>query len=56
MNKASQVLAQGVLVDVLKSYRALANHDEIPHSILHHRARERRSLEQKIKSQQYLIL
>jgi hypothetical protein len=56
MDRASQVLAQGVPVDVPKSYRALANHGEVPHSTLHHRARERRSLEQKVESQQYLTL
>jgi len=50
MNRVSQVLTQDVSFNVSKSYRALANYDEIPHSTLHHRARERRSLEQKIES------
>jgi len=56
MDRASQVLAQGVPVGVPKSYRALADHGGVPHSTLHHRARGRRSLEQKAESQQYLTL
>ena len=54
MDRASQVLAQGVPVGMPKSYRALADHGGVPHSTLHHRARGRRSLEEKAKSQQYL--
>ena len=54
MDRASQVLAQGVPFGVPKSYRALADHRGVPRSTLHHRARGRRSLEQKAKSQQYL--
>jgi len=54
MDRASQVLAQGVPFGVPKSYRALADHGGVPHSTLHHRARGRRSLEQKAESQQYL--
>jgi hypothetical protein len=34
MDRASQVLAQGVP----KSYRALADHSNVPHSTLYHRA------------------
>lgn len=56
MDRASQVLAQGVPVGMSKSYRALADHGGVPHSTLHHRARGRRSLEQKAESQQYLTL
>ena len=54
MDRASQVLAQGVPPGVLHSYRALADHGSIPHSTLNHRARGRRSMEEKAQSQQYL--
>jgi hypothetical protein len=54
MDKASQVLAQGVPPDVRTSYRALADHGNVPSSTLHHRARGRRSIEEKAQSQQYL--
>ena len=54
MDRASQVLAQGVPVGMPKSYRALADRGGVPHSTLHHRAQGRRSLEQKAESQQYL--
>ena len=54
MNRASQVLTQDVPFGVPNLYRALADHGGVPHSTLHHRACERRSLEQKAKSQQYL--
>lgn len=54
MDRASQVLAQGVPFGVPKSYRALADHRGVPRSTLHHRARGRRSLEEKVRSQQYL--
>ena len=56
MNRVSQILTQDVFVDMFKWYRALTDHDEVFHSIFHHRARERRSLKQKFESQQYLIL
>ena len=54
MDRASQVLAQGVPPGVPRSYRALANHGNVPHSTLHYRARGRRSMEEKAQSQQYL--
>jgi len=54
MDRASQVLAQGVPPGVPKSYRALADHGSVSHSTLHHRARGRRSIEEKAQSQQYL--
>jgi hypothetical protein len=54
MDRASQVLAQGVPPDMPKSYRALADHGNVPRSTLHHRARGRRSIEEKAQSQQYL--
>jgi len=55
MDKASQVLAQGVPPGVPpRSYRALADHGNVPHSTLHHRARGRPSMEEKAEGQQYL--
>jgi hypothetical protein len=54
MDRASQVLAQGVPPGVPKSYRALADHGNVPRSTLHHRAHGRRSIEEKAQSQQYL--
>jgi hypothetical protein len=40
---------------VPRSYRALADHHgNVPHSTLHHRARGRRSIEEKAQGQQYL--
>ena len=54
MDKASQALAQGVPPGVPNSYRALADHSHVARSTLHHRARGRRSMEEKAKSQQYL--
>lgn len=54
MDRASQVLAQGVPPSVPKSYRALADHRKVPHTTLHHRAKGQRSIEEKAKSQEYL--
>jgi hypothetical protein len=54
MDRASQVLAQAVPPGVPKSYHALADHGNVPCSTLHHRARGRRSIEEKAQSQQYL--
>ncbi|KAE8440324.1 hypothetical protein EG329_008777 [Mollisiaceae sp. DMI_Dod_QoI] len=54
MDRASQVLAQGVPPGVPRSYRARTDHGNLPHSTLHHRARGRRSMEEKAQSQQYL--
>jgi hypothetical protein len=54
MDKASQALAQGVPSGVPNSYRALADYSHVARSTLHHRARGRRSMEEKAKSQQYL--
>jgi hypothetical protein len=51
MDRAIQVLAQGVPPSVPKSYRALADHSNVPRSTLHHRARGRRSVEEKAQSQ-----
>ena len=54
MDRASQALAQGVPPGVPKSYRALADHRNIPRSTLHHRARGRPSIEDKARDQQDL--
>ena len=54
MDRASQVLAQGVPPGVPKSYRALADYGNVPCSTLHHRARGRPSMEAKAQGQQYL--
>jgi hypothetical protein len=54
MDRASQVLAQGVPPGVPKSYHALADHCNVPHSTLHHCARGRPSWEEKARDQQYL--
>jgi hypothetical protein len=54
MDRASQALAQGVPPGVPSSYRALADHSDVPRSTLHHRARGRRSLEEKARGQLYL--
>jgi hypothetical protein len=45
MDKASQVLAQGLPEGVLISFRALADHGDVPCTPLQHRARGRRSEE-----------
>jgi len=50
MDRASQVLVQGVLPGIPTSYRALADHSDVPRSTLHHRARGRRSVEEKAQS------
>lgn len=47
MDRASQVLAQGVPPGVPRSYRALVDHGNVPRSTLHYRARGRRSMEEK---------
>jgi hypothetical protein len=54
MDKASQVLAQGLLEGLPKSFRALADHSDVPRTTLQHRARGQRSNEEKAQSQLYL--
>ena len=52
MDRASQVLAQGVPPGVPTSYRALADHHgNISYSTLYHRARGRPSREEKAQGQ-----
>jgi hypothetical protein len=54
MDRASQALAQGLPASVPRSFRAIADHTDVPRSTLHARARGRRSIEAKAQSQQYL--
>ncbi|KAI5366971.1 hypothetical protein J4E82_010918 [Alternaria postmessia] len=54
MDKASRALAQPVPPSLSDSYRARADRSGVPHTTLHHRARGRRSIEEKAQSQQYL--
>ena len=54
MDRASQVLAQGVPPGVPESYHALADHGKVPCTTVHHRALGRRLIEEKAQSQQYL--
>jgi Tc5 transposase DNA-binding domain len=54
MDRASQVLAQGIPPGVRNTYRALAEHSGVARSTLNYRALGRRSKEQKAQSQQYL--
>lgn len=54
MDKARQVLAQGVPSGVPRSYRTLADHGGVACSTLHHRARGRPSMQDKAQGQQYL--
>jgi hypothetical protein len=54
MDRASQILAQGVPPGVTRSYRALADHGKVSRSTLHRRAHGGRSIEEKGESQQYL--
>ena len=54
MDKASQELARSVPEGVSKSFRARADHSDVPRTTLQHRARGRRSKEEKAPSQQYL--
>ena len=56
MDKASRVLAQPVLPSLSESYRARADRSGVPYTTLHHRARGRRSIEEKAQSKQYLAL
>jgi hypothetical protein len=51
MDRASQVIAQGVPPGVPKSYHALADHGNVPRSTLYYRASGRRSIEKKAHGQ-----
>lgn len=54
MDRASKALAQSLPSSVPRSYRALADHSNVPRSTLHDRAQGQRSIEAKAQSQQYL--
>ena len=54
MDRASQVLAQGLPVDVPRTYATLAERGDVPLSTLYHRDHGRRSKEEQAQSQQYL--
>jgi hypothetical protein len=54
MDKASQVLIEGLPEGVNRLFRALVDYSEVPCTTLQHRARGRRSREEKAQSQQYL--
>jgi hypothetical protein len=56
MAKASRVLVEGVSPGVPFSFRALADHREVPHSTAHHHSQGQQSHEQKAQDQQYLTL
>ena len=51
---ATEALAEGLPPGMLKSFRALADHSEVPRTTLQHRARGRQSLKEKAQKQQYL--
>src|SRR2546421_3383443 len=54
MDRASQMLAQGLPPGVRRTYAALAERVDVPLSTLHHRDHGRRSKEEKAQSQQHL--
>lgn len=54
MDKASQVLAEGLPEGMPHTFTALAAHGNVAVSTLHHRAQGRRSIEAKAESQRYL--
>ncbi|CAN9197812.1 unnamed protein product [Alternaria alternata] len=54
IDKASRALVQPLPPSLSDSYRARADRSGVPHTTLHHRARGRRSIEEKAQSQQYL--
>jgi hypothetical protein len=56
MDRASQVLVDGLPGSQPCTYRALARHGEVAYATVWHRAHGRRSKEDKAKSQQYLTV
>lgn len=54
MDRASEVLANGLPAGIPPTYLALSDWSGVPYSTVYHRARGRRSKEEKAKSQQYL--
>ena len=53
-DRASQALAKGIPTGVPKSFRVIADYSNVPRTTLQHRARGRRSREEKSQSQCYL--
>jgi hypothetical protein len=53
MDRTSKALAQGFPSNVPKSYRALADHSNVPRCTLHDCAQGQRPIEGKAQSQQY---
>jgi hypothetical protein len=53
-DRASKALAEGFLPGEPRTYDAISKREKIPLSTLHHRARGRRSKEEKAQGQQYL--
>lgn len=53
-DRASQILVQEYPAGIPKSFRAVADHADVPRSTLQHRARGQRSIEDKAASQFYL--
>ncbi|OCK92307.1 uncharacterized protein K441DRAFT_190422 [Cenococcum geophilum 1.58] len=54
MDRASQVLADGLPEGVPTTYANLSEWGQVPYSTIYHRARGRPSKEDKARSQQYL--
>jgi hypothetical protein len=54
MDRASQALVLDLPPGMPDTYAARAEHGQVPLSTLHHRAKGRRSIEEKAQSQQYL--
>jgi hypothetical protein len=54
MDPASQALVRGVPPGVRKSFRALADHSNVPRTTLQHREAGRKSMKEKAESQLYL--
>ncbi|KAF2736999.1 hypothetical protein EJ04DRAFT_414878, partial [Polyplosphaeria fusca] len=54
MDRASQVLAQGLPPDVSQTWAALAEHGNVPLHTLYYRAHGRPSMGEKAQRQQYL--
>lgn len=56
MDRASQVLAQGLPPDVPRTWAALSERSDVPLTTLYYRAHKRSSMKEKARGQQYLTL
>ena len=56
MDRASQVLAQGLPPDVLRTWAALSEWGDVPLTTLYYRAHGRPSKKEKAQRQQYLTI